>query len=81
MNGGFERSGTSDIAIHEALLTNSKRKQDSRRSKESRKSGGRTFSRHITANSDLLELGLPVGEQVDEEEEEAASARLSKRHQ
>ena len=35
----------------------------------------------MTANSDLLDLGLQMGAQVDEEDEENASARLSKRHQ
>ena len=65
----------------EALLMQSKRRQDSRRSKESRKSAGRNLPRHVTANSDLLDLGLQVGEQVDEEDDEGASARLSKRHQ
>lgn len=66
---------------YEALLLQSKRKRDnnSRRSKESRKSAGRHLSRHIAANSDLLDLGLQVGEQVNEEEDEGASARMSKR--
>lgn len=65
---------------HEALILQSKRKREntSRRSKESRKSAGRHLSRHL-ANSDLLDLGLQVGEQVTEEEDEGASARLSKR--
>lgn len=69
------------MQTHEALLIPTKIAQDSRRSKESRKSAGRNLPRHVTANSDLLDLGLQVGEQVDEEDDEGASARASKRHQ
>ena len=82
--GAIDKGGHGpDLANQEALMLQSKRKRDnnSRRSKESRKSAGRHLSRHLAANSDLLDLGLQVGEQVKEEGDEGAKGRLSKRQQ
>lgn len=81
-SGAIDGGGqAADLARTEGMILRAAGKRDnaSRRSKESRKSAGRHMSRHVVANSDLLDLGLQVGEQVNEEEDEGASARLSKR--
>lgn len=81
--GAIDKGGHGSSDHETALMLQAIRKRDnnSRRSKESRKSAGRHLSRHIAANSDLLDLGLQVGDQVDEEEDEGATTRLSKRAQ
>jgi hypothetical protein len=52
---------------------------NSLRSKESIKGAGRHLSRQYNANTDLLDLGVQVGEQIPEDE--ASGEALSKRQQ
>jgi len=70
-----------NASSNEAAQAAAKRKMhdNSRRSKESRKGAGRHLSRQYNANTDLLDLGVQVGEQIPEDE--ASSAALSKRQQ
>ena len=71
-----EGQGTEPGSV-EAQMLQATRKRDnaSRRSKESRKSAGRHLSRHLPANSDLLDLGLQVGERDAVHRRAEAAAR------